>query len=441
MAAGTLWRTPEYRHRNGAHPLIRSFLDGSADIAEVQLASAKENVWRNTLAKKASWHFLRTRKYQAIRRTLRKCGRGGDAQAYCRYFGEHQYGRIRTGCDVLFEHTTAPVNIDQPFILHFESFPTLMHPLRLTGQPGGSDIDKGGIRAVLEEVFGNSNCRLVFSHIQSSIDIFKRVFQDRPDIAQKARFVPLGMTPPSMPEEEVDAKFKSGQPTRILFTNSHHNQAASFYLRGGHLLLAAVERLLRDGLDIELTIVSAKPPDIAERFDASLLERITWYDSFVPDAQFAALKAAAHVFALPAVGLHSRSLLEAVQSYSVPLISDALGYEQYVDPGNEFWQMTGVRERFYRDEPQGWISENYTGYDRHDEAFVAQIETFLRRASCPSNLKPVCLKNARYLREQVTLAASQERLASAIAQALGRGGDVEVPVGEALAGEPVTAVP
>lgn len=378
--------------------------------------------------------------YRAIGETLRDCGLSGGAHSYCRYFGEHQYGLIRGGCDILFEHTTAPLNIGQAFILHFESFPTLMHPLRMTGQSTHIDIDETGIKAVLEEVFANPHCRLVFSHIQSSIDIFKRVFQDRPDIAQKARFVPLGMTAPSMSQKEVDAKFASGQPTRILFTNSHHNQATSFYLRGGHLLLAAVERLLRDGLDIELTIVSAKPADIAERFDASLLERITWYDSFVSDESFAALKAAAHVFALPAIGLHSRSLLEAVQSYSVPLISDALGYEQYVDPGNEFWQMTGVRERFYRHEPQGWISEDYTGYDRHDEAFVAQIETYLRRASCPSNLKPVCLKNARYLREKVTTAVSQERLASEIAQALGRGGDVAVPVGETLGVEPVTAV-
>jgi glycosyltransferase involved in cell wall biosynthesis len=125
--------------------------------------------------------------------------------------------------------------------------------------------------------------------------------------------------------------------------------AARFCLRGGHHLLEAFRRLRKNHPNAELTVVSSVPEDLMERFTQARrdVERRTHRR-----CELNALFLAAHVFALPAAGLHSHSLLRAMAHGCVPLVSDAPGYDEYTEETSVL-RIRGVRAMVYRDESDG----------------------------------------------------------------------------------------
>jgi hypothetical protein len=221
----------------------------------------------------------------------------------------------------------------------------------------------------------SEGCQRIFSHMRSSLEILQRTF-DSPTIAAKCHHVPLGVS--MRPPHEHAAKFARDQPLRILFTNSLHGHPTSFYLRGGHHLLAAFARLRRTLPQARLTILSAVPQDLPKRFGSGDFDDVEWIHHRLDDASLDALFRSHQVFALPAAGLHSHSLLRAVSHGCVPLVSDALGYEEYVSAlPDSVPVLRGVRAMVYRDEPGGWVSDDYTEFQRPQETLTMQLHALL----------------------------------------------------------------
>jgi glycosyltransferase involved in cell wall biosynthesis len=297
-----------------------------------------------------------------------------QTQDYLRWTSVAQQSAIEAqagACQALFHHTTPLYVGSAPWIFHYESFPSLFMPFMMAGSTAGSVLKGHGWFERVRAVLASSGCRAIITHMKSSRAILDRVM-DSAAISAKLHHAPLGIEAPK--RARVLDKFDRPGPLRILFTNSLHQNPSSFYLRGGHHLLRAFSQLRQDGLDVDLTVLSSLPGDLAAYFSDRDLAGVRWIAGRVDDAALEQLLLTHHLFALPAAGLHSYSVLRALSHGCVPIVSDALGYEEYTDPiQDSVFIVRGVREMVYRDEPEGWVSERYEPFVRPSLSFSSQI--------------------------------------------------------------------
>lgn len=368
---GLPWQLPHYRPLNGPHPLVCSFLDGNAAVRPVVLEACEArpgNAVVTAIARQAQ--ALAPDRIETFVNWLNP----GDQAAI-----EAQ----SAGFDALFLHTTPLYAGSRPWIFHFESVPSLFMPFAFTGATRGLDVRAQGWFRLLRERLADPRCLRIFSHMRGSLAMFVELFDDAA-IAAKCHHVPLGIA--LRDEAEIAPKFEQRDRLRILFTNSLHGNPDSFYLRGGHHLLSAFARLRRDFPNAELTVLSAVPEDLMGRFSPSHFIGVNWINHRLDDATLDGLFLGHHLFALPAAGLHSHSLLRAMAHGCVPVVSDALGYEEYVAAlprSTATWH--GVRELVYRDEPGGWVSDDYATFRQPSETLAARLCGLLaERADLPA---------------------------------------------------------
>ncbi|WP_128001487.1 hypothetical protein [Piscinibacter defluvii] len=388
---GLPWWMPHYRPLNGAHPLALGFLDGNPAIEPVRLGELSA--------------LPPQRLDGLLGRIARQARHLDEAQAgkLIEWLNFHDQLAMESSagrCDLLMLHTTPLYAGSQPWIFHFESLPTLFVPFLFHGECRGVDLRAQPWFALVREALESPNCLAVISHLKDSLRILNEVFRS-PVIAAKCHRVPLGLPPPS--GGDPLAKFAGG-PLRILFTNSLHHHPRSFYLRGGHHLLEAFARLRREHPDAQLTVLSSVPDDLGRRFGPAHLQGVTWLRERVDDATLEQLFLSHHVFALPAAGLHTGSLLRALSHGCVPLVPDAPGYDEYTAPiADSVLTLRGVRALVYRDEPGGWISDRYDEYEQPREDFAAGVHALLRAHAALPRLAEMAARNLAHSREHLTL--------------------------------------
>ena len=393
---GLPWRLPHYAMLNGPHPLVQSFvLDNPAvEVVEIEASAAVSRAHQQAvllqmtqdarkIAHEATGAFLDALNLQDQLVI--------EAQA--------------TRCDALFLHTTPLYAGSQPWIFHFESFPSLFMPFMYTGRTTGIDLVSQRFFKLVHDTLESPRCLRIFSHMRGSLEILTRSF-DSPLIAAKCQHVPLGIR--TLEDHRAVSKFDTGDRLRILFTNSLHQEPRSFYLRGGHHLLEAFARLRKRLPDIELTVLSSVPADLLERFRPDQLVGVNWINTRVDDATLERLYLDHHLFALPAAGLHSYSLLRALAHGCVPIVSDAPGYEEYTcGIESSTLAIRGVRDLVYRDEASGWCSDHYAPFIERSESFVQQIhDQVLEHAELP-HLRELALLNLAHCRRHFSIEASQ----------------------------------
>jgi len=406
---GLPWHLPFYRALNGAHPLVDSFVNGHRDVATVACAPT---AGRDPAALQGMMGALcaRTRGLAAEHR--------GD---YLKWIDPHEQASIDAQAslyDALFTHT-APFYLGvQPWIFHFESLPTVFSPFVNTGNCAGIALRQLGVFGALKETFAAASCKAIFTHMRSSREAFGRVFDDAA-IADKLHHVPLGIA--ALDESAALAKFDAPGPLRILFTNSLHQNPISFFLRGGHHLLHAFNRLRQEGVDVELTVISSVPHTSSVAAPERNIPGVTWVTERISDGALDRLLREHHVFALPAAGLHSFSLLRALSHGCVPIVSDALGYEEYTQEIEEsVFLVRGVRAAVYRAESEGWTSDHYAGYLTSTAQFAPQIHRALNLAGDRERLRRMAQANLRYCRQRHDPGLSQALFFERVALAAGR---------------------
>jgi hypothetical protein len=392
---GLPWRLPYYVPLNGPHPLVRSFLLDNEAVEAIPLEPAN-----------AASHAQRQAVLQGMAQQARPLTPESTG-SFIEWLNFDDQLAIEAGsadCDALFLHTTPLYAGSRPWIFHFESFPSLFMPFMFTGETAGIDLASQGYCQRVREALESPQCLRIFSHMRGSLDILNRVFAS-PLIAAKCHHVPLGIR--SLEAAAASAKFDTGGPLRILFTNSLHHDPRSFYLRGGHHLLEAFALLRRELPDAELTVLSSVPADLLARFTPMQLAGVNWINTRIDDAALDQLFLGHHVFALPAAGLHSHSLLRAFANGCVPIVSDALGYEEYTH-GIEDSVLTirGIRVLVYRDEARGWISDDYKPFTARSEFLTRQIHDRVLESADMAGLRTRALRNLTHCRQQFDPAAS-----------------------------------
>ena len=392
---GLPWRLQHYVAMNGPHPLVQSFLQGNKAVEAVELESTAQ---------------VTRRQQQAIVLRMTEQARmipHETTAAYIESLDPQDQMVVEAQVahyEALFLHTAPLYAGTRPWLFHFESFPSLFMPFMYTGRTTDVDLLAQGFFKLVRTNLESPQCLRIFSHMRGSLEILKRTF-DSPAIAAKCRHVPLGISPVA----PADAMAKYQQPgLRILFTNSLHQLPSSFYLRGGHHLLEAFARLREHLPDMTLTVLSSVPPDLLERFTPAQLSGVRWIETRVDDAALERLYLDHHLFALPAAGLHSYSLLRALAHGCVPIVSDAPGYEEYTQ-GIEDSVLTvrGVRAQVYRDEPSGWISDRYAPFLARSESFVQQIHDQVLESRGLPTLREMAQRNLAHCRRHFSLVDSQ----------------------------------
>jgi hypothetical protein len=384
-----------YRPLNGPHPLVRSFLEGNGAVDAVDLAT---DASEQPSARRAVEQRI------ALQAAALPAAHAKDLRQWLPPAEQSAAESQATHYDALFLHTTPLYAGSRPWIFHFESFPSLFMPFMFTGQTRGVNLAAQAFFHLVREQLESPQCLCIFSHMRSSLAIAARAFGSAA-ITAKLHHVPLGID--VCGHDRWAAKFASGQPLRILFTNSLHHNPDSFYLRGGHHLLEAFAQARRQRPEIELTVLSSVPTDLMRRFTPHDLIGVNWISTRVDDDTLEALFQQHQMFALPAAGLHSHSLLRALANGCVPIVSDAPGYEEYT-AGIEasVLAVRGVRALVYRDEPQGWISDRYAPFvDRH-EPLVRQIHDLLLTRTDFAELRAHAERNAAHCVAHFTPAAS-----------------------------------
>ena len=392
MSVGTIrlglpWRMSHYRTLNGPHPLVRSFIEGhpsieyrDIDFEAVATGQHLDVVLRQLVEQSRCLPSEDVGKLIAALNIPEQLTIEADGESF----------------DCLYLHTSPMYAGSKPFIFDFESFQSLFLPYALTGSTRGIDLLRSGYSAQIRNALDSKQCIRIFSHMKGSLASLRSVF-DREAISAKAFHVPLGIQLPAL--DKITAKFRNQGPLRILFTNSLHQDPNSFYLRGGHLLLDAFARLRRVHPHARLTILSSVPSDLLTRFDESYFEGVDWLEAGVSDQKLEQLFLDHHVFALPTAGLHSLSLLRALAHGCIPIVSDALGYDEFLSAvPNSTLKVKGIFDLVYRDEPGGWTSDSYKGFSALFEPFVIQIHEHLESLVNNDKLESMAIENYLHCR-------------------------------------------
>jgi glycosyltransferase involved in cell wall biosynthesis len=397
MRLGLPWRLPFYKPLNGPHPLVESFVRDHPRVGTVDCDPAVPAGFDFT--DRLLPALCRRTRLIAERQTRGYVIALDPLGQACIEAPDPRY-------DALFTHTTPLYLGAQPWIFHFESIPTVFHPFLETGNTAGVALRKQGFFSMVAETLASASCRAIFTHMQSSRDIMARLFDD-PRIDAKLHHVPLGID--TLDDAAALGKFAVDGPLRILFTNSLHQNPISFFLRGGHHLLQAYGQLRAEGVDVELTVISSLPDGSAARAPAGKVDGLTWIQERVSDAELGRLLREHHLFALPAAGLHSFSLLRALAHGCVPIVSDALGYEEYTSAiADSVFPVRGVRSLVYRDEPDGWVSDRYAEFLKPSADFSGQIRTALLAARDRLRLRAMAGRNLAYCRQRHDPALAQD---------------------------------
>jgi hypothetical protein len=396
VALGLPWQLGFYEPLNGPHPLVASYVRGNPAVSTLTVDPAV----------KPAVEFC-DRLLPAL------CGQArmldsDQTRDFLHWTCPAQQAAIEAqagACQALFHHTT-PLHLGSaPWIFHFESFPSLFMPFMMSGWSAGTALKGRGWFERVRTLLASDDCRAIITHMHSSRAILERVM-DSAAISAKLHHAPLGIEAPE--RARALEKFARPGPLRILFTNSLHQHPNSFYLRGGHHLLRAFSQLRQDGVDVELTIISSLPGDLAAYFSDRDLAGVRWIAQRVDDAALEQLLLTHHLFALPAAGLHSYSVLRALSHGCVPIVSDALGYEEYTDPiQDSVFIVRGVREMVYRDEPEGWVSDRYEPFVRPSLSFSSQIYRAVAQCGEPARLRPLAQRNAEHCASRYDRAQAQ----------------------------------
>ena len=352
------WGLSHYIPLNGFHPLYRALVDHAPD--NVQISSWDNVSLYETFVRDKQ---LRNETVESARRQEQKNrkGRPGKVEKkYLEYFWPpNQVLTEQLPGDIELHHTAPFPSMTRPFVFHCESFAPIFFPF--TQQGGGQFEHHAQLREHYRRIFTSPLCLGIFSHIPETLNGIRRFFND-PEIDRKLFASRMGLSEVALAGAEID-KPPPTDYARFLFVNSANQNPGNFFRRGGHIVLRFWEKFRRDGRQGLLMLRCARPSDsdlqdygVDVRF---LIQEtghsVIWVQDYLTNHEMNALMASAHFFLLPSTSLHSVSIMQSMSLGAVPVISDAIGTEQYIQDGENGLVLKGVRETLWRRDPQTGI--------------------------------------------------------------------------------------
>lgn len=265
--------------------------------------------------------------------------------------------------------TSVPYTVGQaPWVIEIEDPITLFFPFLENGRTANMDVRALPCFEQVKALLEADHCRGIVTHMRGTAELLPVLFQSE-RIARKVTFGPLGVPLP--------ARFQTHDgdvPIDLLFTNSWHQGANNFFLRGGLDVLEAFDVLRRRFPNVRLTLRSALP-ELSERH--SRIIRDGWVrviPDFVSAESMRDLLAESHVYLLPAARIHVVSLLQAMGSGLAVVASDGWGFGEYVEHGRTGLLVPGRDKRTsWSDHASGMLREDYAPMCEADPRVVEGI--------------------------------------------------------------------
>jgi glycosyltransferase involved in cell wall biosynthesis len=146
----------------------------------------------------------------------------------------------------------------------------------------------------------------------------------------------------------------------LLFTNSWHQGATGFYLRGGLDVLEAYSMLYSEYKNLRLIVRSKLPDDLNGRY-RQIIERcnVTVIDRFLPADEVQLLFESSDVYLLPSARLHVVSIVQAMAHGLTIVTSDGWGIAEYIDHERNGLIVAGRYGETSWMTPDGMLMEDY----------------------------------------------------------------------------------
>jgi glycosyltransferase involved in cell wall biosynthesis len=236
----------------------------------------------------------------------------------------------------------------------FAPFPRIngkrLYP-RLLGLDG---IYDSGFFPCVKALLENESCRGIVCHVRSTAQSIPVLFGN-PKLAEKVSHIPMGIQVPPSRKSRTDA-----DTVTLLFTNSWHQGATGFYLRGGLDVLEAYSMLYSKYKNLRLIVRSKLPDDLDGRYH-QIIERcnVTVMDRFLRADEIRSLFESADIYLLPSARLHVVSILQAMAHGLAVVASDGWGISEYIDHERNGLIVAGRYGETSWMTPGGMLMEDY----------------------------------------------------------------------------------
>ena len=248
-----------------------------------------------------------------------------------------------------------------PWVIEIEDTTTLFAPFpRITGKRlyprllGLDGIYDSGFFPCIKALLENESCRGIICHVRSSAQSIPILFEN-PNLAEKVSHIPMGIQVPPYQKRRPDT-----DAVTLLFTNSWHQGATGFYLRGGLDVLEAYSKLYSEYKNLRLIVRSKLPTDLDGRY-RQIIERcnVTVIDRFLPADEIQLLFESSDIYLLASARLHVVSILQAMAHGLTIVASDGWGIAEYIDHERNGLIVAGRYGETSWMTPGGMLMEDY----------------------------------------------------------------------------------
>lgn len=425
MSVALPWSLSHYIPLNGFHPLYRALIDHAPQDV---LPYAWDNV--KLYERFASDDAVRDAVLRAAQRQHDEDSahpEGTVARAYYDYIGPPN--RVLTGeliGDLEFHHTAPFPSLTRPFVFHCESFAPVFLPFAEQGSDGLPRHE--ALREHYRRVLGHPLCLGIFSHIPETLNNLSRFFSDAA-IDRRLHSSRIGLSANRVNPGDVPDRSSLAHP-RFLFINSAHQDVRNFFLRGGHLVLRFWKAYKQSGREGTLLLRCAKPDEAALKehgVDVAFLmaetgRSVLWVEDYLAGHELGALLASAHFFLLPSLSLHSVSIMQAMMTGAVPVVTDTIGTSAYMADNVTGIVLQGVRHALMRPDPNtGILVDSYRDALDLAEPLVAQL---MRRITAlldaPQAYLELRARGCAHAKQQFSGEAFSDRFWGTVAELYGR---------------------
>lgn len=295
----------------------------------------------------------------------------GKAVRFIRTRGIRSQLQVPAGTALAFLPTFPFILGQIPWVIEIEDTTTLFSPFILNGQTSSGELAETPYFALIKALLKSDSCRGIVCHVKSAADSIPVLFRNEA-LRAKVHHVPVGIRPPN----PLPARKRSqGEPVTILFTNSWHQDANNFYLRGGLDVLEAFAVVSARFPSARLILRTRLPADLDRRYVKLIAEnwQIKVIDQFLPDELLHSLLAGADIFVLPAARIHVVSILQAMAYGMAVVVSDGWGIDEYVADGRNALVVPGRYGKCAWMDNNGMLRENYKSLWQSDPAVVDRL--------------------------------------------------------------------
>jgi glycosyltransferase involved in cell wall biosynthesis len=248
-----------------------------------------------------------------------------------------------------------------PWVIEIEDTTTLFAPFpRVNGKRvyprllGLDGIYDSGFFPCIKALLENESCRGIICHVRSTAESIPILFRN-PKLAEKVSYIPMGIRVPAPTKSRTET-----DAVTLLFTNSWHQGATGFYLRGGLDVLEAYSKLYSEHKTLRLIVRSKLPADLDGRY-RQIIERcnVTVIDRFLPADEIRLLFESSDIYLLPSARLHVVSILQAMAHGLTIVASDGWGISEYIDHERNGLIVAGRYGETSWMTPGGMLMEDY----------------------------------------------------------------------------------